>query len=89
MKILIFGLLLPFVFPHEELVNQRDQIFAQYDQNGDEILSKEELMAGLSKDMNFPESSNMVEETASKMLQQSDADGNGLEKDELLSLLGG
>ena len=89
MKIFIFGFVLSFVIAHEELVNQRDQIFSQYDQDNNEIISKEELIAGLSQDMNYPETSNMVEETASKMLEQSDVDGDGLEKHELLSLLSG
>ena len=49
-----------------------------YDQDEDGLLSMEELANGLSKDMNFQASSKIVKESAEKMLEEHDLDGNGL-----------
>lgn len=54
MKILFSAILTAIAFANEELIAQADHIFSQYDSDQNDVLTHQELTAGLSKDMNFP-----------------------------------
>ena len=79
MKVLSFiAITLSLATADKEIRQQASQIFTKYDQDENGLLSMEELVNGLSKDMNFQASSKIVKESAEKMLEEHDLDGNGL-----------